>query len=219
MCIPSGSGLRASNHDPIASRRAEAQSTSSGRPAILRQKIKEAGFTLIELVLFISIVGIALAGVLMAYDYSARDSADPVVRKQALAVAESLLEEIQQMPFTYCDPDDPAVSTAAGSGDCATPEAIGPETDETRYSATKPFDNVNDYHGYDTSTETPAGIKDLTNTPIGGLELYNAAVSVAAAALTGVAAGDALLITVTVTAPAGVTVKLEGYRVRYAPNL
>src|SRR6187431_1348174 len=97
------------------------------------------GFTLIELVLFIAIIGIALGGVLVAYDYSARDSADPVVKKQALAIAESLLEEIQQMPFTYCDPDDPAVSTAASPASCATPEASGPEAGETRYSTSTPF--------------------------------------------------------------------------------
>src|ERR1035437_5893435 len=100
----------------------------------INSKLFQAGFTLIELVLFIAIIGIAVAGVLIAYDYAARGSADPVVRKQALAIAEALLEEIQQMPFTYCDPDDPAVSTATSAAGCATPEAMGPEAGESRYS-------------------------------------------------------------------------------------
>jgi len=104
------------------------------------------GFTLIELVLFIAVVGAGVAGSLLVFDYSSRSSADPIVRKQALAIAESLLEEIQQMPFTYCDPDDPAVSTASSAAGCAVAEAIGPEAGETRYSPTTPFDNVNDYH-------------------------------------------------------------------------
>lgn len=176
------------------------------------------GFTLVELVLFIAIAGIAVSGVLAAYDYSVRDSADAIVKKQALAIAESLLEEIQQMPFTFCDPDDPAVSTATTPADCATPEASGPEAGETRYSTSTPFDNVNDYHGYDTATEVPPGVKDLTGTPIAGLALYNAAVTVAAAALPGVAAGESLLITVTVTGPAGVSARVGGYRLRYAPR-
>ena len=42
---------------------------------------------------------------------------------------------------------------------------------------------VNDYHGYQTATEVPPGIKDITGTPITGLGNYNAAVTVAAAAL------------------------------------
>jgi MSHA pilin protein MshD len=180
---------------------------------------EERGFTLIELVVFIAILGVAVGGVLGAYQYSSRDSADPVVRKQALATAESLLEEIQQMPFTYCDPDDTSVTTAASAAGCTTAEAIGPEAGETRYSATTPFDNVNDYHGYNTASEVPTGIKDITNTPIGGLSQYDAAVTVATAALPGVAANDALLISVVVTGPGNVSVRLDGYRTRYAPRL
>ena len=177
------------------------------------------GFTLIELVVFIAILGIALGGVLIAYDYSARDSADPIVRKQALAIAESLLEEIQQMPFTFCDPDDAAVSTANAPGECATPEAIGPEAGESRYSAGTPFDNVNDYAGYDTALEIPAGVKDITGTPIAGLGLYNARVTVADAALPGIPAGEALIVTVVVSGPSNVTARAEGYRTRHAPQL
>lgn len=177
------------------------------------------GFTLIELVLFIAIIGIAVAGVLLAYDYAVRDSADPVVKKQALAIAQSLLEEIQQMPFTYCDPDDPAVSTATSAAGCATPEAMGPEAGESRYNASTPFDNVNDYSGYNTATEIPPGIKDITGTSIAGLGIYNAAVTVTQVALGGIAAADSLRITVTVTAPARVTVSIDGYRTQYAPNM
>lgn len=175
------------------------------------------GFTLIELALFIAIVGVGVAGTLMAYDYSSRDSADPVVRKQALAIAESLLEEIQQMPFTYCDPDDPAVSTATSAAGCAIAEAIGPEAGETRYDPNTPFDNVNDYAGF---TMNP--IRDINNTVIAGLNAYTATVainSLPANTLPGVSVnGDALQITVTVTGPANTTVVLTGYRTQYAPN-
>lgn len=167
----------------------------------------------------IAIIGAAVAGVLVAYDYAVRDSADPVVRKQALAIAESLLEEIQQMPFTYCDPDDTAVSTATSAAGCATPEAMGPEAGESRFSASTPFDNVNDYHGYNTATEVPSGIKDITGSSITGLGIYDAAVTVTQAALGGIAASDSLRITVTVTGPANVTVSIDGYRTQYAPNL
>ncbi|HYC49032.1 MAG TPA: type II secretion system protein [Burkholderiales bacterium] len=178
---------------------------------------RAGGFTLIELVVFVSMIGIALGGVLVAYDYAARDSADPIVKKQALAIAESLLEEVQQMPFTVCDPDDPAVFDPATP--CAMAEATGPEAGESRYSATTPFDNVNDYHGYDTALEAPPGIKDVTGAPIAGLRAYNARVTVGNAALPGIPAGEALLITVDVTGPYNVSARIEGYRTRHAPQL
>ena len=183
------------------------------------RRLQIKGFTLIELVLFIAIIGIAVAGVLVAYDRAASDSADPVVKKQALAIAESLLEDIQQMPFTFCDPDDPAVSTAPNPAGCATPEAMGPEAGETRYNVNTPFDNVNDYNGYNTAAELPPGIKDIIGTPIAGLSAYNASVAVTQIALGGIAATDSLLITVTVTGPANVTVTVAGYRTQYAPNM
>ncbi len=181
------------------------------------------GFTLVELVLSIAITGIAVTGVLAAYDYAVRDSADPIVKKQALAIAESLLEEIQQMPFTYCDPDDPAVSTATSAAGCAAPEANGPEAGETRYSATTPFDNVNDYgaaiSGDPGFSMNP--IRDITNTVITGLDAYTATVTITVLpgnTLPGIPAGAALLVNVTVTGPANVSVGIDGYRTRYAPN-
>jgi MSHA pilin protein MshD len=188
--------------------------TTSPRPAR-----RTAGFTLIELVAFITIVSIAVAGVLLAYNVAARDSADPIVKKQALAIAESLLEEIQQMPFTYCDPDDPAAASATSTASCATAEAIGPEAGESRYGAASPFDNVNDYHGYNTAAEVPTGAKDMTGAGIAGLAAYDASVTVVSTTMTGVPAGEALLVTVTVTGPGNVSVKLDAYRTRYEPQL
>ncbi len=61
---------------------------------------RQAGFTLVEMMIFVVVVGIGLAGVLLAINNSTARSADPLVRKQALAAAESLLEEILQQPFT-----------------------------------------------------------------------------------------------------------------------
>ncbi|MEO8119411.1 MAG: prepilin-type N-terminal cleavage/methylation domain-containing protein [Rhodoferax sp.] len=174
----------------------------------------QSGFTLIELIIFIVIVSAALAGVLSVLNQSTARSADPQLRRQALAIAESLLEEVQLMPFTFCDPDDPAVETAANAAGCTTPEAIGPEAGETR-AGTPQFDNVNDYHGF----SMPAGISDITGAAVAGLGLYSANVTVQAAALGTIpAAGNALRITVTVNGPGATQVRLEGWRTRYAPN-
>ena len=62
------------------------------------------GFSLIELIFFIVIVSVGLAGVLQVLQVTTGASADPMVRKQALALAESVLQEVVQKAYT--DPRD-----------------------------------------------------------------------------------------------------------------
>ena len=194
---------------------------------------RQRGVTLIELVMFIVVVGIAVAGILLVYTNTVRHSSDPVIRKQMLAVAEALLEEVELMPFTYCDPDDANAATAnaaiVGAGGCASAvELIGPEAGEARYTPANPFDNVNDYAGFDTASASPSGIADISGSVITTLGGYRAQISASAqplgpagstiAATDGNGAAQVLLVTVTVTAPDGDSVSLSGYRTRYAPN-
>jgi MSHA pilin protein MshD len=182
------------------------------------------GVTLVELIVFIVIVGVALAGLFAAFNTMTASSSDPQVRKQVLAIAESLMEEVTLMPFTYCDPDDPAAETATSTAGCTTVEAIGPEAGETRYSTSTPFDNVSDYDDFKMGTAygMPAGIQDITNTTIGGLDGYSAQIRVSQAGMASgtdaIPAADAVLVSVTVVGPGGVTRTLEAYRTRYAPN-
>lgn len=61
------------------------------------------GFTLIELIIFIVVVGAGLAGILSVSTNVVKSSADPMVRKQAMALADSILEEVVQKE--YEDPD------------------------------------------------------------------------------------------------------------------
>jgi MSHA pilin protein MshD len=202
---------------------------------------RAGGVSLIELVVFIVIVGIGMAGIFAVFNVMTAGSADPQVRKQVLAIAESLLDEVMLMPFTYCDPDDANAATAtsatvgAGTTNCASAAevaatAVGdPSTAdalpaaETRYSAGAPFDNVNDYHGFSMS-----GIRDLGNVAVAGLEGYTANITVTQAGLgpgtpsdphDTIPAAAALRIAVTVkNVAANVEVTLEGYRTRYSPS-
>lgn len=193
--------------------------------------LRERGITLIEQIMFIVIVGAAVAGVAGAINYATRASVDPMIQKQALAIAEAILEEVQLQPFTYCDPDDANAATADSALGCASAaEGIGPEAvnvpptgpAEARADPDRPYDNVNDYQlgGAVGPGLTINPISDLNGATITGLESYSAKVQVQEQALGTIPATESLLITVTVTVagPGNTTVVLDGYRVRYAPN-
>jgi MSHA pilin protein MshD len=171
-------------------------------------QLHECGLTLVELLVAIIVVGIGVAGVLSVLSLNVRYSADPLPRKQALAIAESLMEEVTASAFTDCDPD----FYDAGTGACTLAEAIGPEAGETRSGAT-PFDNVNDYHGF-----SMIGIADATGTAVAGLSAYSASVGVVPEAFDVIPAGEALRVTVTVTGPNNTTVALDAFRTKHAPN-
>lgn len=81
----------------------------------------------------------------------------------------------------------------------------GTNVGETRLT----FDNVADYNGL---IQVPT---DQTNTAIPGLGAYVVNVTVANSALGGIAAANALLVTVTVTGPGGIRYDLSGYRTNY----
>src|SRR5213595_3513007 len=105
---------------------------------------RQRGVTLIELVLFIVIISVALLGILQVMNLTTRGSADPLRRKQALMLAEGLLEEVQLAKFTYCDPSSDDADSASGTADCAIPEAFGQGTGGEPVGV-RPYDNVNDY--------------------------------------------------------------------------
>lgn len=189
------------------------------------------GLTLLEVVIFIVVLSVGFAAMLILYNQVTRSSVDPLVRKQALAIAQSLLEEIELMPYTYCDPDDANVTTATsaaiGPTGCATlPEAMGKEAGESRYDNTQRFDNVNDYNNFCMGPGCPVGsdavITTVTGTPIPALTDYRVAVSIqqiSAGPFDPVPTDAGLSITVTAThVPTGTAASLTGYRFRYAPT-
>lgn len=177
----------------------------------------------------IMIISVAVAGVLMVFGNSVRNSADPMMRKQAVAIAESLLSEVMAQPFTYCDPQDPAndaatppTSTAVCTGGAAGSQdrgggALGPQPgSESRFDNADPLDNVADYNGYTMA----AGIYSLDDgsTPVAGLGAYSANVSVSRAGASFGLPADAVLRVVVQVTHQGDSVSLTGYRFRYAPN-
>lgn len=179
-----------------------------------RRLRRMSGLSLIELVFFIVIVSVAIAGVLSVLNVTVKRSADPQLRKQALAIAEALLEEIEMAGMTYCDIADPNVEVAA-SGTCTIPEAVGPEPTNT----SRPYDNVNDYVTAYNTPQTMTGDVNGTTTMIPNG--YTASVSIIPEPLNGIASSaatpDVLRIAVTIRYGSD-SITLEGYRTRYAPN-
>ncbi|MDX8121684.1 type II secretion system protein [Janthinobacterium sp. LS2A] len=173
----------------------------------------QAGVTLIELVLFIVIVGVAVVGILGVMDLTTRNSVDPQLRKQALAIAEGMLDEIEGARFTFCAVNDPAAETAISVAGCGVVEAPGIQGGATQ----RPYDNVNDYVAKDGSAITYT--TDVAGNPFSSLaNQYAATVSMNSVALNGIAAPNVLHIQVSVAYGDKQQVVLDGYRTRYAPN-
>lgn len=135
-----------------------------------------AGVTLVELVIAIVIVAAALGGLVAAFTRANHASADPVVTQQMLAIGESMMEEVLLKPYKITD-NEVAAPTRA------------------QFNDVRDFDSTDDASaGY-----TSNGIRDIDGDPIAGLESYGVNVRVNGVALNGVAATEALRVTVTVT--------------------
>jgi MSHA pilin protein MshD len=61
--------------------------------------LNNRGVTLIELIVAMVVISIALTGVLLVINYTTLHSADPVLRHQAIAIAEAYMEEISLKNF------------------------------------------------------------------------------------------------------------------------
>ncbi len=213
---------------------AEAVPRTGSRPSSTARRRKSGGFTLIDVLVLIVLVGTVAGSFTVLFGRWSAQSAQALRDRQALAIAQALLAEVRSLPFTFCDPGDAraALATGAfvgGSGCQSTVDTIGPEAGETRYNAANRFDGVTDYQGFTMpGPGCPGGICDLSGNllnPAGGtLSGCQASVGLVAQAFAGIAALDAnarpqvLRINVTVRCPGASAIVLEGLRVRHAPN-
>ncbi len=125
------------------------------------------GFTLPEALLAIVVIAVGLTGVLAAFGSVTRNSADPVVHKQMVAVAQKLMEEIQLKPY--------AVAPHTAPAGCARDT----------------YNDVRDYNGYSST-----GVCTVDGVAIPALAGLRVGASVASGTLGGVAAALKITVTV-----------------------
>jgi MSHA pilin protein MshD len=120
------------------------------------------------MVVAIVVLGVGLAGVMLAFSFAVRASADPVIHQQMVAVAEEMIEEIQLKPY--------AASANTAPAGCARDS----------------YNDVADYNGYASSGQ----VCTVDGTAVPALSGYSVSVSVAAGTLAGVGAARRIAVTV-----------------------
>jgi MSHA pilin protein MshD len=128
---------------------------------------RPAGFSLIELIVFIVIVGVSLAGTLSVLNLTGAHSADPMVAKQAVAVAEAFVDEILSRDY----------ANAAG----------------TNVDPRSAFTGIADYNGYN----SPGVIRQRGGAAIIPLNGYSVGVQVGNSTTIGGAEMRPITVTVT----------------------
>lgn len=157
------------------------------------------GFTLVELILAITIVGVALAGIASVFITTSRHSADPAVQQQAQFIAEAYLEEILRQKFF--DPDEDKVCPAAEAGGRGS------------------YDNVCDYASI--ANQAPANAFGSTITQLSSYKVTVTVVRDGTVSLNGLNnnTGSSLYrvmrVDVNVTGPNSTSITLSGYRTNY----
>ncbi len=147
---------------------------------------RQSGTTLIELVIAIVIVSIAVSAVLMVMSMNVGYSADPMIRHQAVAIAEAYLEEISLKSFA--DPD-------------------GADGEASRDL----YDDVDDYNGL-----VNVGARDQFDNALAGLDDYTVTVAVQSSGnVPGITSSDLFLISVTITHSANIDFIVSAYRANF----
>ncbi len=193
----------------------------------------QRGISLIELIIFIMVVGTALAGVVSMLDMGVLHSADPMVRKQMLSIAEGLLDEIDQMPFSACDPvsnTNPSATTTAQCTPAGSYQQFGYPS--AGVSPRSNFNNLGNYcsnAGPSAATcslltlgSSSTAMPDLTGSTTGAPLGYWATVALTPEALWGVSSNSTAatmnVLRVTVTVYYGSdSLRLDTYRTRWSP--
>ena len=145
---------------------------------------KIMGFSLIEMVLAISILTLITVTFFKALTLMSGQSVEPIQQKQGFLITQSLMDEIYSKSF---------IKSTGGFA--------GPFTDANRAK----FDAIDDYNGY-----SKLGVTDINAQAITGLENYQIDIVVNNITLNSKPAKE---IIITITTPRNEKFQLKGYRI------
>ena len=169
------------------------------------------GFSLVELLVFIVLVSILLVGLVGLFTTNVRGSVDPMLRQQALEVANAYMDTVKSKKWNH---NTPAGGGCVNSGtSCPSGPAAAPIGNDGQPRAL--YDDVDDYNGIDEAPATLDAGGSLVAIP--ELSGYRVQVFVnqPSTGLGGIPPADLRRILVRVTAPDGQTIELLSYRVNY----
>lgn len=171
----------------------------------MNKRHRQFGFTLIEVIIFIVVLAAGLAGILTVSNTVVKSSGDPMVRKQAIALADSILEEV--LLQAYCDQDlvNPPSTPPACGAHVVKPAGAG---------ARSTFDNVDDYGGRSAADIATLFADSLVHVPGYTISITVAPATVADSAALSALPQPAKKVTVTVSRSTD-SVAMTGYRANY----
>ncbi|MEH6358630.1 MAG: type II secretion system protein [Pseudomonadales bacterium] len=147
---------------------------------------KQRGFTLIELILFIVIVGVATTGLFSAINSSTVNNVNPLFQVRSLELAQAQMDEI--FGKRYDDKSPSGGFPPCGSGEVG---AVACDSSDSKTD----LSDVDDYHGF---TTVPTGYGGYTmNVVVADVTLNSR---------------PAKLITITVDSSASTPVTLSAFR-------
>ena len=146
--------------------------------------LNSKGFSLIELVITIVVLGIALSALSSSLFSGVGRSADPLWQSKATQLSQAYLDEILSMRYQENSP--------LGGGAVGSCSIAGAETGESSRSL---FDDVDDYNGL---AETATFLDGSTTSSYSG---YSVSITVSCDDHLGVSSKNTKLITLTVTTP------------------
>jgi len=165
---------------------------------------KAKGFTLIEVIITIVLVGTMMGGLSVLFAKNVEGSYRPYLRQRSLAVANAFMEEISRKRWDEVSPiGGGCINTGAS---CAAGIlAPGMNTEE---AVRADYDDVDDYNAI--VNQVPP--QDSSGAAMPGYNDFSVTVTVTQVAWNGVPAADVKLITVSVTSNSNETITLQSYR-------